>query len=1853
MRFLSFLALVLSIIAFSGCSDKIEVVVPDEAYSAYISAYTTGVISTTSTIAIVFTQPVGGEDSANTTIPDCFHTDPGLNGVLRWKDESTLEFVPEGPMPAGKLFKAKLDLHKIMEVPEEHKFFEFGFRTMNQNIDARVTSTGNYNDDDLTLMFLSGTVYTADAADVEKLETALKATQSGRKLNISWVHETQLTHHFIVDSIQRKEAPGEVQFAVDGTQIGCEENSTFVQRIPSLSEFDVFHSRVVQQPEQHAIIVFTDPLDKKQNVEGLLSLSGNDFTTVIEGNELRIFPTTRLTGNVQVEVFAGLKNRAGFKLENPIYLDLQFENLKPEVRINGSQRTILPSSNGMNISFDAVSLKKVTLKVIRVYEENVHQFLQVNELDGSNQLERVGRPVFTKEISLEGMAPDLGSWNTFYIDLSEIFSAEKGALYHIDLSFNRMQALYPCGEADETVGEETDQWANDENESSYWDYSDDYYDEYGWDYWYYEDYDYSQRENPCHNSYYHHGRKVTFNILSSDIALIAKKEMNGKWSAWASDIVSASPKSGVSLSFKNYQGHELFAGTTDDKGRLNADLGEDIPFMLIATSGKEKAYLKLSSGNTLSYSRFDIGGSSTSDGMKGFIYGERGVWRPGDTLFLGFMLDPSTNILPNGHPIQLQVLDARNRVVFKETTPKNDKDHYAWRVATDEAAPTGTWKAVVKVGGATFTEPLRIETIKPNRLKMEIDLGKNEIQATDKTLNGKIEVAWLHGAPADRLRTEIEMNLKPQTTTFSKYSEYTFDDPTRSFYGEAMTVFDGKTDGSGHANFTMQLPNEMQPAGKMKAVISTRAYEKSGDFSIDQMSIDYSPYDHYVGIRPPKGDKERNMLLTDTTHKVMVQSVNPDGTPAAKRKVRYRIYQVSWRWWWEVGDDNLSSYAGSESYNTIAEGELETDAKGNGSFNFKINYPSWGRYLMHVEDVESGHAAGRAVYIDWPGWAGRAQRVNPDGATMLSISADKDQYKPGDVATVSFPGGESGQALITIEDGNGVLKAEWVKTKAGDNRYNINISDSYAPNVYVNIMMVQPHSQTENDAPIRMYGVIPLMVEDPSSRLQPKLKVPAEIRPESKYTVEVSEESGQEMTYTLAVVDEGLLGLTRFTTPDPHKHFFAKEALGVQTFDLYESIIGAYGANIRPLLATGGDEEISNDSKKKANRFTPVVTFIGPFKLKPGEKVKHELMMNNYVGAVRVMVVARNKKAFGSAANTVPVKKPLMVLASLPRVLGPGEEVDLPVNIFAMDAKIKDVKLTMTSTGAISTPNDATASLKFTGVGEKMHTFRLKVGDKVGMAHLEVTATGAGETSKYSIDIEVRNPNPMVSNFMEASLDPGESHTFTYDQIGMLGTNKTSLEVSSFMSLNMNKHLEFLITYPHGCAEQTTSSVFPQMMLVDAVQLTKEQQDRIASNVNAGIKKLGQFQNSEGGFAYWHGQRNVNDWCTSYIGHFLLEAKEHGYPVNNDMLDLWSKYQTRVAKEWRAPRNSSNQDLTDLAQSYRLFTLAKFGKPEMGSMNRLREYKSMSNQSIWFLAAAYKMAGKPEACNQLIANAASVPSARSGYWYYGSEMRDQALIIESMIVAGKRKEATKLIIKLGQKLNADQYYNTQETAYSLIAIASFLKGEKSTATSYAYSVNGKATGTISPAFTTASHDIAVSKQTGNTVTVTNKGNSVLYVRLKRSGQPVENSQPAEDSNLSLKVSFQDTEGGIVDPKSIVQGTDFIVRVDVAHTASHLKGLKDLALTTIFPSGWEILNERMLQSAETKSAVVDYKEIRDDRVMQYFDLRKAEAKTFYIRINAAYIGRFYLPAMQVEDMYDATNFSRTEGQWIQVIEPSVL
>src|SRR5690606_29833799 len=298
-----------------------------------------------------------------------------------------------------------------------------------------------------------------------------------------------------------------------------------------------------------------------------------------------------------------------------------------------------------------------------------------------------------------------------------------------------------------------------------------------------------------------------------------------------------------------------------------------------------------------------------------------------------------------------------------------------------------------------------------------------------------------------------------------------------------------------------------------------------------------------------------------------------------------------------------------------------------------------------------------------------------------------------------------------------VLHSQWVKSEKGETKFEIPISELYTPNVYINISLLHPHATTLNDSPIRMYGVVPISVEDPLTKLQPEITMPDVLRPEENITLKVSEKLGRAMTYSIAMVDEGLLDLTRYQTPNPWNTFYAREALGVRSWDIYNDVIGAYGGRINQVFAIGGDGDLAGAKNKKANRFEPMVVYLGPFSLDKGETKSHKIDIPKYVGSVRTMVIAGNsdEAAYGIAEKASPVRKPLMVLASLPRKITPGETVTLPVTVFAMEKKVKEVKVQIKPDPSFSIEGKTVQNVSFTQPDEKMAYFQLKVADYKGI----------------------------------------------------------------------------------------------------------------------------------------------------------------------------------------------------------------------------------------------------------------------------------------------------------------------------------------------------------------------------------------------------------------------------------------------------------------------------------------------------------------------------------------------------------
>ena len=1821
-----------------SCDSNKKTTPSDSVFIDYIDSYTGGTVAANSEVKIRFTKNVE-EQLPNPQ--DIFNISPAVKGQFKWDDNQTLSFQPDEKLKQNQEYTVQIALSSLFKNLEpDKKNFAFSFKTLKQNFDVTFEGVRFYDTADLSKTKINGSVQTADGVALEDVQKMIAAFQNNTPLEITWeLGSLANSFDFSIENIKAKKVESTIKVKVDGSSIQVDKKLEENITIPSTGKFMVLSSKIVFGRENYISVLFSNPLKEKQNLEGYVSASGIKPRTVINQNELKLYLTKTSTQNIELTIKRFIQNHLGKTLNADYKKKFQVNYSKPEIRfLKRDKKAIMPSSNELILPFEAIGLKAVEVSVVKVFSDNVLQHLQVNSLGGTRELQRVARPISTKTVDLSNLGvTNFGVWNTFSLDLSDVIEVEAGALYQVKIGFNRKQVIFPCSEEGETekLQQSTD-WDSPEEESLSWDGYEDYYG---------NNYNWQQRDNPCNDSYYGDRRSIRKLFLASDLGVIAKKGDLGELTVFVTNLLTTTPMEDVEITLYNYQEQQIVSKQTDNEGKVVFDATSQKPFVLVAKKEAQTTYLKLDDFSSLSLSNFDITGTKIKKGIKGFIYGERGVWRPADTLHLTFILEDKIKTLSEKHPVIMELYDPNGQRVYRKINNNPIGKMYPFDFVTKKEALTGFWNVKARIGNTSFDKRIRIETVKPNRLKINLDTDKERLEFSDKELKANLNVKWLTGAKANRLKVAYEMKLTPAKTSFNGYSNFNFDDTSKSFFSSRMPVYEGRLDAEGNTQLSINLGDNSQAPGALNVLLFGKAFEEGGDFSVSQSKIPYYPYKSFVGLAIPEGDR-RGMLLTDKKHAIKIASLNSKGNPISKRKIKVSLYKLQWRWWWDKSFESLSNYIGS-SYRKANYTYFTSTTNGKGFSEIEVKHQDWGRYFIKVEDLESGHSSGAIAYFDWPGWAGKGKEGQLDGASILDFSMEKERFKVGEDISVSVPTTAGNRILVSVESGNRVLETFWVETQEARTQINLKARAEMAPNVYLHMTMIQPHNQVKNDLPLRLYGIQNISVEDPETKLKPKLKLPNVLRPEQKFTVEVSEENQKTMEYTIAVVDDGILDLTNFKTPDPWNTFFQREALSVKTWDLFDKVMGNFSTKNTFITGVGGDEELM-DSKdeKSSNRFKPVAKFLGPFTLKAGGKNKHEIQMPQYVGSVRTMLIASSDKAYGNTEKTTPVKQEMMVLATLPRVIGPGEAMKLPVTIFALDDTIKEVSVSVSVSGNLNLTGDKTKNIRFTKSGDQLLYFDLIAKKTLGAGKVKVTATSGNKKATYDIDINSIPRNPLSTIIAdEKILTEKENWQYDYQPMGIPGTNDGILEISTLPPLNLEQRLSYLINYPHGCIEQTTSAVFPQLYLDQLIPLTEERKNQIQTNIEAAIERIARYQISSGGLAYWIGGRNASEWGTNYAGHFLLEAKNAGYSVPDNLLKNWIAYQTKRASNWERNEQSSQ----GLIQAYRLYTLALAKKPKMGAMNRLKAESNISNAAKWRLASAYAKAGYKKQANNMISQLETTEPVATSYSNnvtFGSLIRDQAMVLETLIALEEETLAFEVLRQIATAMGEKKWMSTQTSAYALLAIAKYVQKNKLNNTlELTLKINGIEKKVVHSNEYLYQYRLETPEK-DTRIEVSNKAAASVFLRYLKKGIPLEGTERDKQKNIAFEIDYIDSKGTILDISKLPKGTSFKAVVTITNPGK--KGrYSDLALTQIFPSGWEIINTRMQNGVE-KIPRLNYLDIRDDRVMHYFDLNPNREIVFTVLLNASYEGTYYLPGVRVEAMYDNSIYANQSGRWIQVV-----
>ena len=1854
--------LLLMIVSFSSCTRTQKDIIPSAEYAPYVNAYTGGVISQNSTIRIELTHEQPMVDLNNELKENPFSFSPSLKGKAYWVSNNTIEFVPEeGTLKPGSLYECTFQLGKFVEVDKKLKEFNFSFRVQERNFTLSIEPLP-ITDAQPDEINIKGEICFSDIVKKEEVEKILTAKDGNNKsYPVEIIPTDNLTRYqFCINQIPRDTEDYQLTITANGSPARIDQTQSEEVLIPAKDSFRFLSATRIDESENGIEVVFSAPLSDTQDLKGLIEipeLSSSVFQ--IKENRVFIYFEANQLSKLTLNIHEGVKSSQGKTLGTSHSISFSEINLKPQVEML-TTAAILPDSKSLIIPFRAVNLYAVDLSVIRIFENNVLMFMQTNSLASANELRRSGRLVYKKTLWLgKDTSKDIYNWENYSIDLAGLIRQEPGAIYRVILSFRQEYSAYPCGGVDNQEIKFADNNTPDglmkvsgsalsEADEAVWDTPEAYY--------YYNGgtmdwsvYRWKERDNPCHPSYYMNSdRAAACNVFASNLGMIVKRNsLNKLWIA-VSNILDTNPVGKAQVTVYNFQLQPIGKGETNGEGFVEIS-SKGTPFIVVAEAEKQKAYVRVVDGEEQSVSRFDVGGKEIQKGLKGFIYGERGVWRPGDTLHISFILEDREKRIPDKHPVALEIYNPKGQFYTKMISTQGMNGFYTFDVPTQAGDPTGLWNAYIKVGGTTFHKGLRIETIKPNRLKINLTLPKI-LQSTDKNVTVPLASAWLTGATASKLKAKVEMSLSKVNTQFKNYGQYIFNDPATDFTTIKTDVFDGILNAEGKAGVTLKVPAATNAPGMLNATFTTRVFEPGGDASIYTQSIPFSPFVSYVGINlnQPKG----KYIETDKDHVFDIVTVNSQGQPVNRSNLEYKIYRISWSWWWENSEESFGTYINNSSITPVASGKLQTSG-GKTTFKFRVDYPSWGRYLVYVKDKDSGHATGGTIYVDWPESRGRSNKTDPSGIKMLTFSLDKDSYEIGETATAIIPAAAGGRALVSIENGSSVLHREWIEvTNEGDTKYTFEITPEMTPNVYLHISLLQPHAQTINDLPIRMYGIAPVFVTNRQTVLQPQIQMPEVLRPETDFNVTVSEKSGKPMTYTLAIVDDGLLDLTNFKTPDPWNEFYSREALGIRTWDMYDNVLGASAGAYSSLFSVGGDATLK-PADAKANRFKPVVKFIGPFYLEKGRQQTHTLKLPMYVGSVRAMVVAGQDGAYGNAEKTAFVRTPLMLLSTLPRVLSIQEEITVPVNVFAMEKQVKNVTVSLqASGGGVQIEGSHQQSLTFNRPGDQLVFFTLKTGNKTGKATIKLTASGGGQQTKETIEIEVRNPNPIVTLRSSEWIETGQNKELSYQLGSLSANNQIKLEVSRIPSVDISRRFDFLYNYQHHCTEQLTSKALPLLFIAQFKTIDTREAEKIKANVQEAIRQIYARQLPNGGFVYWPGNAVADEWISSYTGMFLTLAQEKGYAVHANVLNKWKRFQRAAAQNWRMPQEANNwqQWQSELQQAFRLYTLALAGAPEYGAMNRMKEQPGLSIQAKWRLAAAYALTGKMKPAEELVYNAeTTVIPYSSMNQIYGSSDRDEAMILETLLLMNRERDALQQAKVVSKNLSQENWFSTQSTAFALMAMGR-LAEKLSGSLDFTWTWNGKQQPAVKSAKAVFEKEISTSPKSG-TVAVKNQGKGALSVDLITRTQLLNDTLPAISDNLRMDIRYASMDGKPMSVNDIRQGTDFTAIASISNT-SGTTDYTNLALTHIIPSGWEVYNERMTvpeaepqettDSSGNVSGQYTYQDIRDDRVLTYFNLRRGETKIFTIRLQATYAGNFILPAVQCEAMYDVNVQARSKA-----------
>ena len=1351
-------------------------------------------------------------------------------------------------------------------------------------------------------------------------------------------------------------------------------------------------------------------------------------------------------------------------------------------------------------------------------------------------------------------------------------------------------------------------------------------------------------------------------VVWTDIGLLAYWK-DDQLFLFAHDIHSLTPLPFAKVTLYSSKNQVLGQTTTSTDGmaqiaHINPSLG--YPRVVVVETDGDYTFLELKARSEDPVAFDGTMPPYDLDGYEAFLYADRELYRPGETVHLHWSVRTHYQDAVGAMPLLLKLTKPNGQVLLEQPTTLNDLGTGGMDLETQAAYPTGKYTAGLFIPGkntAIGSYQFSIEEFVPNRIKVSVDVPGTILRA-GRAQEVYLNAQHLFGAPAKDRKCEVAAVFQRADLKTKQWSEFHFNNDSE-FIPEAVQCGEQRTDEGGGATFDFTYVPPAEVTFPLKAIIVGRVFELGGRSVTGLQERMLFPSDTCLGVAasplPGQGGIE-----------VFAAAIRPDESPAPLAKATITLERQVWNYYvrryYSHHEANWS-----ESFEPIDSEEVDL-VNGRGSASFDLS-SRWGYYRIRVSSPQTPQYSTLSFYS----YGGKFDVVDASRPSLLKLTMDKESYEIGEVAYVKVESPFDGKGIVTVQ-GEDYQKMLAIDIQNGEGMARIEITSEQFPNVWLEATVIHAmKTDREQVYPFSSFAMTNLRVRDPNRQIAVDFEnAPAEIRPAgtASFTVQTCDAAGNPLQseVTLAAVDEGIHLVTNYKNPDPYAWLSRDRRPDFRRAHYYDKMAHDFdepapGGGLDALL---GKRAVSPDE----NWIKPVALWSGPVITGPDGRATITFEVPEFTGQLRLVAVASAPKALGAAGVNVFVRRPFMLRTSMPRFLLPSDAVECRAVLFNQTDAPASARLSWSLSGALE-GGDGVAELQVPPHGEADAIARFAAGLSIGQGRIHWTAVmldGAGnelERLEQEAALPVRAPAAYQSQHELLVVAPGEERLLSNTHF--LDDDRTELEVVAGANpmLRLMRSLRYVVRYPYGCVEQTTSRLFPlylvhllgtqsslaEICLEPETEEEREAREERMANVDvyiqAGISRLFSMQTRSGGLGYWPGSDEEYRYGSVYALHFLTLVKQgRQFEVPKDNFEALQRYVRSIASDWRDPAFSWRY-----LRAYAIYVLALDG--DLGAVQEIERFDGVSlpQSSRFLLAAALAVNTEDMARARMFLS--STPSERYDVTEPDgtliSNIRNQAIeLLALRQMKGDPAEIAQRANRLIDYLDSRGHGTTQETAFIIAALASYLADAMPNPDEVAATVGGPE-GEAPITGTNIYH--AIHEGPGGAFRIKNEGKCNIYVSLTTRGVPASPHLETVSEGVNVTRSLYTKEGTPIDlaqASAFQQADSYVAGITITCPLER----KNLVVVDLLPAGFEIENPRLeadaIPGGSFEATVTpSFLDVRDDRLVLAFNALNQGTYNFYYVVRAVTPGQYQYPPIEAECMYDASVRSASAPAAIEV------